>query len=595
MLRARFMKLRSRRLIKDRQKQAKDLSTQAERSFERYVLKRLDRVQPVRRFVIGWMALLLVLFFGLVYQGLNLTHYYQQLKPVAGGTFREGILGTFSTANPLYASSEVDTSVAKLLFASLFTHDEHNKLVGDLASGYDVNTNGTVYTVHLKPHLSWHDGRPLDSADVLYTYKAIQNPDAQSPLRSSWQGITITAPDPKTVVFSLPSPLASFPNTMTNGIVPAHLLARKAATELRTADFNTINPIGAGPFKWRAIQVTGNDPGTAQEQLDFMPFNNYHGGRPQLDHFIVHAYADKNRLTKDFKGGALSALSGLTSRPESITKSADLTAHNFLLSAGTYVFFKNSQPALANQKVRQALVQSADTEVIIKRLDYPTRPVREPLLEGQLAYDSKLAQATFDLSAAKASLDADGWIVGRDGTRTKNKMPLVFNLAATDIPENQQVAKLLQRQWQALGVRINIRLQNVQNFQNTLAYHDYDMVLYGVSIGSDPDVFVYWDSSQADVRSSNRLNLSEYKNATADAALESGRTRLDPTLRTLKYRPFLQAWQQDAPALGLYQPRVLYLTHGAVNGLNDQTVNTPTDRFNNVQNWMIREAKVTNS
>ena len=586
---------RWRRQLQDRQIQAQGLSTNAERSFERYVLKRVDRVASVRRFVLGWVGLLVILFGGLVFQAFNLTHYYQRLQPVAGGTYREGILGTFSTASPLYATSDVDTSVSKLLFAGLFTHDEHNKLAGDLASRYEVNTTGTVYTVHLRPNITWHDGQPLTSADVLYTYKAIQNPDAQSPLRSSWQGITVTAPDSQTIVFSLPGPLASFPNTLTNGIVPAHILAKKAATELRTADFNTINPIGAGPFTWRAIQVSGNDPSNAEEQLDLLPFMDYHAGRPQLDHFIIHAYANQQRLVKDFKGGALSSLSGLTSLPPALNKTAGLTTHSLALTAGTYVFFKNSQPALANVKVRQALVQAADTAAIISKLGYATRPVTEPLLQGQLAYDPTLMQTKYNVAAAKAALDADGWLAGRDGTRVKDKLPLVFNLVATDIPENQQVTNQLKQQWRQLGVQINIRLQNVQNFQNTLAYHDYDMVLYGVSIGTDPDVFVYWDSSQADVRASNRLNLSEYKNATADAALESGRTRLDPALRTLKYRPFLQAWQQDAPALGLYQPRVLYLTHGVVNGLGDQTINSSTDRFNNVQNWMIREAKVTNS
>jgi len=66
-------------------------------------------------------------------------------------------------------------------------------------------------------------------------------------------------------------------------------------------------------------------------------------------------------------------------------------------------------------------------------------------------------------------------------------------------------------------------------------------------------------------------------------------------LRAIKYKPFLQAWQQDAPALGLYQPRVLYLTNGEVAGLSDATLNTATDRLNNVQNWQIREARVTNN
>ena len=593
MQKSRFFKLRFRRRLKLRQQQAKSFGDTVEQSFDSYVLKRLDRFTPVRRFVIGWVVLIAALISGVILQTVHLGDYYLKLQPVAGGTYREGILGTFSTANPLYSTSDVDTAVSHLLFAGLFHYDKHNKLVGDLASSFDVNATGTQYTVHLKPHLSWQDGQPLTSKDVVFTYHAIQNPDAQSPLKNSWQGIAISAPDRNTVVFTLPGPLASFPNTMTNGIVPEHRLATTPASQLRTADFNTINPIGAGPFMWQSIQVRGNDPATAEEQLTFAPFKQYNGGEPKLERFIIHAYADRQQLIAAFRGGAVTGLAGLTTVPPGLDKQSRIEIHNFLLTAGTYVFFKTTQPILADQKVRLALVQAANPNDVIKQLNYPTKPVRGPLLTGQLASDATITQPKPNLDAAKAALDADGWILGSNGLRSKDKKTLSFNLVATDTPENRIVANTMERQWRALGVKLRLRLQSSQNFQNTLTYHDYDAVIYSLSIGPDPDVFVYWDSSQADIRSANRLNLSEYKNLTADASLESGRTRLDPTLRTLKYKPFLQAWQQDLPALGLYQPRVLYLTNTNVDGLNDQTINTATDRYNNVQNWMIREARVS--
>ena len=68
---------------------------------------------------------------------------------------------------------------------------------------------------------------------------------------------------------------------------------------------------------------------------------------------------------------------------------------------------------------------------------------------------------------------------------------------------------------------------------------------------------------------------------------------LDPALRAEKYKPFLQAWQADAPALGLYQPRFLYITRGAVYGLREHAINTDADRFANVQDWQIRQARKT--
>ncbi|HEX7633215.1 MAG TPA: ABC transporter substrate-binding protein, partial [Candidatus Saccharimonadales bacterium] len=200
----------------------------------------------------------------------------------------------------------------------------------------------------------------------------------------------------------------------------------------------------------------------------------------------------------------------------------------------------------------------------------------------------------FNPKVANALLDAEGWVKGKDGIRTKAGQRLSFTLSSSNTAEYRAVTRQLRQQWKAVGADVRMQLQDSNDFQTTLASHGYDAVLYGISIGVDPDVFVYWDSSQADVRSANRLNLSEYKNTTADTALEAGRTRLDPALRTIKYKPFLQAWQQDSPALGLYQPRLLYLTNGTVAGLNEHSINAATGRFSNVQNWEIRQAKVTN-
>lgn len=593
-MRLKFIKLRFRRRLRHSQRQVEDLGSQTERHLDLHFVKRLGNLTPVKRFVGSWLLLMVLLIGSLIAQNLLLSNHFQTLRPVPGGIYNEGMLGTFTNASPLYATSNVDSSVSKLLFAGLFTYDVHNRLTGDLARNYSVDSTGTTYTVHLKPHLTWQDGQPLTSADVLFTYQTIQNADAQSPLRSSWQGIIVTAPNAQTVVFKLPNSLASFPYAMTNGIVPAHLLDKIPAVDLRSADFNTVHPVGAGPFALQAIKVTGNDPTTAQEQLALVPFANYQGGQPKLQEFIVHAYAAEADLVKAFRGGQLNGAEGLDSVPTSVTKLSSLQVHSPLLTAANMVFFKTTAGVLADQQLRTALIQATDVSKIIKSLGYATHAVREPFLTGQLGYDSKLAQPNFNLTAAQQALDADGWIVGKDGLRSKSGQPLQFTLSAADTPEYRSVTRQLQQQWRAAGVDLRLQLQNNADFQNTLAYHNYDAVLYGIAIGPDPDVFVYWDSSQADIRSSNRLNLSEYKSSQADTSIESGRTRINPGLRAVKYQPFLQAWQHDSPALGLYQPRLLYLTNGPVAGFSDGSLNSAADRFDNVQNWQIRQGKVTN-
>jgi len=134
-------------------------------------------------------------------------------------------------------------------------------------------------------------------------------------------------------------------------------------------------------------------------------------------------------------------------------------------------------------------------------------------------------------------------------------------------------------------------MQSDTELQTTLSLHSYDALLYGIELGPDPDVFAYWHSSQADARAQQRLNFSEYKSPASDAALEAGRTRSDPTIRAIKYRPFLEAWRNDAPAISLYQPRFLYVTHGQLFGFEPTVMNSGLDRYANVENWMIREEK----
>ena len=595
-MRTRLIRLRFRRRIRKGQQQVEDLGLQAEQEIDRHLFRRFENLRHIQRFLFGWLGLLVLLIGAVAVQNLSLGGYYQTLQTVPGGIYNEGVLGQFTNANPLYATSDADLTVSRLVFAGLFTYNNQGQLIGDLASGYSTDVHHTTYTVRLKPNLKWQDGQPLTSSDVLFTYQSIQNPDAQSPLQDSWRGITVSAPDASTIVFKLPGALASFPYSLTNGIVPRHLLADVPPSDLRSADFNTVHPVGAGPFAWQAVTVTGSgDPDKTGVEIALTPFSDYQGGMPKLQKFVVQVFANSLQLTHAFASHQLTAAEGLNEVPTGLAKDKSVVQNSLLLRAATMVFFKTtSTGVLADPQVRQALVRAANVPQIMAGLGYPTRSVREPLLTGQLGYDPALAQGSFDQKAAEQLLTADGWLAGKDGLRSKGGKPLTFTLSASDTPEYRYDTRELQQQWRAIGVQLHVQLQNAADFQSTLAYHSYDALLYGISIGVDPDVFVYWDSSQADIRSANRLNLSEWNNPTADTALEAGRSRLDPAIRVVKYKPFLQAWQQDAPALGLYQPRFLYLTNGPVAGLTSQAIVSPTDRFDNVQNWEIRQARVTN-
>ena len=572
-----------------------NLDKSIEKTLDKYVFKRLKNFKDSKKFIISWTSLILLIIVLLLAQNYFLSNYYQKLEPVAGGIYNEGILGTFTTANPIYVTSDVDSSMARLIFSGLFKYNNSNHLVGDLASKISVNSKGTVYTVNLKPNLFWQDNQPLTSKDVVFTYQLIQNPDAQSPLFSSWQGVSVKADGPSKVIFTLKDPLASFPNQLTTGILPYHILSKVPVSELRSDSFNTTRPIGSGPFEFQSVSVSGNSPTNAIEQIYLKPFKLYVNGKAKLMQFVVNAYASKNAMIKAFESGQLNGIEGLSSVPKKIAQMNNVVVHNLILTAGVYVFFKTTSPILSDANVRTALVEAANVPSIINKLGYPTHQVNEPLLEGQLAYNPKYKEPTYNLKNANNILNQDGWILAKDGLRYKNNQPLGFNLLVSNNSEYLRVAQELKHDWSRIGVDLNVINLDQTDFNNALQTHQYDSILYGISIGTDPDVFVYWDSSQASITSTTHLNLSEYSNPAADESLEEGRTRLNPALRIIKYEGFLAAWQKDLPALGLYQPRNLYITNGPVYGITNSEINSAAGRLNNVNNWEIDESKVTDN
>jgi peptide/nickel transport system substrate-binding protein len=577
-------RLKFRRRVRHSKQQVEDFSVQAEEQLERNFLRRLPRLVGVRRFVFGWLFLLTILMVGV---GMQLRAL--DLKPVPGGTYTEGIIGTFTNANPLYATSITDTTVSRLIFASLLKYDNQNHLVGDLADTWKVSPDGKSYSVVLRPDLTWQDGQPLTSEDVVFTFQTIQNPDAKSPLFHGLQGVKIKANGPRQVTFTLPGILASFPQSLTTGIVPKHVLHAIPPAQLRSATFNTARPIGAGPFKWNTIELTNSGDNQAnQQQIGLVAFSNYHTGPAKLSQFVIKTYPNEDMLADSFKKQNINAMVGIEHLPESLGKSKHYEEYSIPLTAETMVFFKSDSDILKDSKVRQALTQAVNTADVVGGLGYPAVLANEPILKSQLGYNASAKQLGYNKAAAEKLLSEAGWKQSATGqVRKKGTTELSLRLYAPNKADYAAVSQRIQKAWQEVGVKTEVILPDEQELQATISGRQYDALLYGISIGADPDVFAYWHSSQADVRSTSRLNFSDYKSPTADKALEGGRTRIDPQLRTAKYLPFLQTWRADAPAIALYQPRFYYVTHERVFGLDNKTVNTAADRFANVENWMV--------
>jgi peptide/nickel transport system substrate-binding protein len=96
-------------------------------------------------------------------------------EPIAGGIYREGLIGMVSRLNPLLDSNnQVDEDIDRLLYRGLVQFDSRGIPQPDLAESWAVSADATLYTFRLRDDATWHDGEPVVSDDVIYTYSKFQ-------------------------------------------------------------------------------------------------------------------------------------------------------------------------------------------------------------------------------------------------------------------------------------------------------------------------------------------------------------------------------------------------------------------------------------
>ncbi len=590
----RHTKLRVKRKLRIHQKTISDVGEQASYTINRHLIRRWRNLNEVKRHVLAWWLLIVISSVGLFLQSGWLDSYYRKISYVPGGVYREGMLGDVTNINPIFASDEPDRAVSRLVFSGLLGFDNEGRLVNDLAQSVTADDKGTTYTAVLKPGIVWHDGSSLTADDVVYTIKMIQHPDTRSPLNLSWQGVTASVVDARTVKFELSSALTTFPQSLTVGIIPKHILAEQSPERLRSLPFNTTKAIGTGPFHVESIGL--RDPSEVTNRRIILNANKrYYNGSPKLDQFVVDTYNDFDAIVADYRAGRLTGMVVTSAEQlQSIQGNKKISEREKVstvpLFTGLYVFLKTSDPLFGDVKVRQALEQGTNPATMTAKFGEPVISVDSPILKGQVGYDKNITQSRYNPAHANQLLDDAGWKRNADGIRAKDGRLLDVNLTTQNDNDYPAIADDLKSQWAQLGVKVTVRSEPSDTIQQTIiAPHAYQALLYGISIGPDPDVYPYWHSKEASV---NRFNLSEYKSPKADAALEAGRTRAVPAIRAVKYKPLLEAWRDDTPAIGLYQPLFIYVQAPNSFGLRTGHYVEAADRFSNVNEWMVKQKMI---
>lgn len=565
-----YLRFRYRRAVRRTRRDIRVLRKWIVNYIDRHIWGKWHQVRVVQRFLLLWWAVAAIGLIGLLQQLGTLQRLASLAVSMSGGTYTEAAVGTVQTLNPLLPESSAATDINRLIFSGLTRYNSQRTLIPDLAEKWDVSQDGRTYTFHLRHGVKWHDGVPFTSGDVAFTLTAIQNPDSRSPLASSWQGVTVNTPDDYTVTFNLPQPLNSFMDSTTVGIVPRHLLENVEPSLLREADFNQ-KPVGTGPF-----QIKTFAPSAKEIELSANP--HYYLGKPKLDGFDFKFYDTPQDTINAYAQHQVTSPGRIQPETRDLAShQTGLTDYAFTLPEEETLFFANGDSTLSDKSLRTILSRSLDRQAILdKAAGGQGVVVTQPLLPGQVGYTNKYAQGRLSPGEAKKALFDGGY----------KPEQLHFKLVTLRGGELERAAQEVKRQWAAIGITLDVKTVDQTELQQTyMRPRNFQMLLYGVNIGSDPDVYSYWHSSQA---KDPGVNLSGYNSPDADRALEAGRIKSDPLVRMGKYDAFLKAWNSDEPAAILYESGYTYGTRDDVGGIMAHRLVVPADRYYGVERWTVR-------
>lgn len=274
-----------------------------------------------------------------------------------GGTITIGHSSKPDIINPVLTSESISVCIMNLIFSQLVGFDSYNKPVPNAARKWEISDDGLVWTFYLRDDVKFHDGHPLTSHDVEFTYRSVMNP-RNIPTSAGLYDMIDTIETEGDYIFRvhLKYPFAPFIYRMARSIAPKHLLEN---ADLHDTPFNR-RPVGSGPFK--LTDWTEDDTIVLDANREY-----FIKERPILDRLILKTYPDRETALKAISDGKLDITLDLVASDRLfVGKRGAFKA--FPTSASSYysIILNLSDPLFSDIRVRKALDYAIDKDSIVK-------------------------------------------------------------------------------------------------------------------------------------------------------------------------------------------------------------------------------------
>jgi peptide/nickel transport system substrate-binding protein len=421
-----------------------------------------------------------------------------------------------------------------------------------LAKSWTSSADGKTWTFTLNDNVKFHDGRPLTSDDVVFTFNYnLSGPGAASGVA---QGVTyidtVTAPDPKTVVIQLktvrPSFLQDIAGTFGFAIMPKHIW--ESVTDPAKFQGPT-SLIGSGPYKLENFDLTTNS-------FNFVANEEFYLGPAKVRQFQIVPVAD---ALLALERGEVDAAGGGNNLIPKIQYDALAKKYKVLTAPGEFnlaLFFNPLKGFPYNEKAfRQGVVYGLDRKDMVQRL-VDGRGIPGPA--GALGPGNEFLNKNlppYDHDKAKAGSLFDQINLrdrNNDGLRDRpDGSPFKANLSVSS--SDTQQAQLVKEYLRAVGVDVEINAVDQQTSDDRGAKGDYELaVQHFGGLSGDPSNLITRFSSNS--RSTSFTRVHGYNNPNWDKVANDQAIEVDPLKRRELVNQMQAILAEDLPQISLYVP-----------------------------------------
>ncbi len=336
-------------------------------------------------------------------------------KPAAQQSSKDTITIVFQanqgTLDAHFAVTNQELLVTRNIYNSLLKYKpDTTELTGDLATRWDVSSDGLTYTFSLRQDVEWQKGFGHFTAnDVKASFERVKSPETKSPFAGSVSMLKeVQVVDEYTAKLILSEPYAAFPHLLTN--YRAGPIVNVKAVQQYGKDYDW-NPVGTGPYQFES--------GIPKSEAIITAFDKHFGGAPPIKRVITRTVPDQNAQVVGLENGQYDMLWVAPDDPLVVKRLEDRGFVRTLFSRNlpNVLLMNVTVKPFDDLRVRQAIAYAIDRQPYIDlALPGAAKPWYSPVPEGYFAATSDVPRYAHDVSKAKALLAEAGYPSGLDVT-----------------------------------------------------------------------------------------------------------------------------------------------------------------------------------